>query len=169
MYELGRNFEVMDGTAVVRVSPLGFRQLPKFISRVGVASSHIANALKGVEVGAGVPSDKLGGIILQSIAPFVLQNAMDLFIECVEVVDAGADGASAAGAPAALAQSDLLDRIPHWEFPPLIEAWLVESFGEEKKWKPWITALENLIKRTTGQDISITSMLSESSLHPVTA
>jgi hypothetical protein len=85
--------------------------------------------------------------IVAYLLPHILTSALDLFEDCC-IVSEGVD----------------FNRIPHYEFPPMLEVWIEESFGEPRKWRPWMTMIESLILRITGKQIDLSEELSNLSL-----
>lgn len=122
------------GKAVVM--PLGFRHLRKF-------TDQITRAL-GVVGTMNLPSSddptKLGKAIMMTAAPLLMGDLFELLKECVTIES-----------PAGLELEDL----PHWLIPGIVSAWIEISFGDPKKWRPWITAIDSTMGALTRQPFSI--------------
>jgi len=129
-----------------RVFPMGFAHIQRFSGDLGRVALALVQALEHdkaaseMEVGAAVAAQAL---------PVLVAEAMDLVLACTRF--------ESNGEPAEVKFEDL----PHWWAPPIIEAWLVESFGEEKKRDPWVRAIESTIARVTGAEVKISGMLSK--------
>lgn len=145
--------ETARGKIAVKVYPLGFKHLRKFSKNITGALL----ALLGGDVGKGVSDPvaraALGQRLMGQVIPYVIDNLLDLLEECVVFQD-GLD--------------ITMDELPHWEVAKLIEVWLTESFGEEKKWRPWVAAVENLYATATGSRKSISEIFSKASSSPAT-
>lgn len=120
----------------VRVLPLGFRHLRMFAKQITGALSVVGN----MQLPATSDPKKLGEQILMAAAPLLLGDLFVLLKECVVIES-----------PAKLS----LDDLPHWLVPKLVSAWLEMSFGEPKKWKPWIAAIDQAMTALTRQPFSI--------------
>jgi len=79
-----------------------------------------------------------------AIAMLAIDDLLDLLEDCV-------DGVS-------------VSELPQWALPPIAECWIMESFGSVPKVKPWIDALEVMVKRITGKDMHLWQTLSNSLL-----
>lgn len=130
----------------VTVYPIGLRHM-KLFSR-GIAG--LLAAVGDVRVPVGGSKDdvmkSLGTQAMLSALPYILENLMELVDACCE---AHVDGHTVA-----------VSSLPHWDVPPVIEAWLVESFGSEKKWKPWVATIESLAQRVTGKSLGLLEAIS---------
>lgn len=91
--------------------------------------------------------------ILQGIVPFALKHALDIVGECT-VLPKGAD----------------FDHLPHYFLAPIVKAWIEESFGEEKKWRPWLALVEEAATRLNGgKEIRMSEIWSKASSLRATA
>ncbi len=132
----------LDNGGIAKVFPLGFRHLSKFTKEISKALAVIQN----IPLKPGSKEEDINRAVMTAMIPYILENLLGLVAECVKIED-----------------SDVaLEDLPHWNVPPIIEAWLIESFGERKKWEPWIQALENLLERFTGKRPQILETLSNS-------
>ena len=136
--------EVVLEKFTVTVYPLAFSHLKKFSSQFGGVLRVIANTTIPKNVSK---NEATKAMMIQAI-PYVLENCAELFEECV-VFDESLRGGDST-----------LDLVPHWEIPKIIEAWIIESFGDEGKWRPWIDTIENIIKKVTGEELQILETLS---------
>ena len=74
-----------------------------------------------------------GDRVVNDMIPFAIRNALDIIKDCVELPN----------------RADF-DRLPHYFLPPIAQAWIEESFGEEKKWRPWLALVEEAATRLNG-------------------
>src|SRR5262245_51647261 len=132
----GRRVELKDFGATAVVFPIGLRHLQKFSKEIAGLVGYLAT----VQVKSEEPRG-LGLQYARAMAPFLMQNMLGLVAECVRLE------------PPELKIT--LQDLPHWELPPIIEAWVQENFGEEKKWHPWLAAVESVIRTATGKDVRI--------------
>jgi len=111
------------------VYPAGARHADRlFVKVVGVlqhAGALVAKPGEDVKVH--------GERIVSELIPFAITHALDVMSECV-VLPKGAT----------------LKDVPHFDLPPIAEAWILESFGEEKKWRPWVALVEEVATRLNG-------------------
>ena len=82
---------------------------------------------------------------LPQIALVVIDELLDLLAECVKGIDIKST------------------ECPIWVLPEVALAWLMETFGDEKKARPWINMVEQNIKKTTGTDMGLWELLSKRS------
>lgn len=127
------------------VYPLGFRHLRKFTAEIGAALQAAVRVLGSVKHGSD-PGD-VGQAMLAQMLPYAMRELLGLLAECV-VLDA---------------KGLTLDDLPHWDVPPIVRVWLLESFGEETKWRPWVAAMDDLLTRIGGKPTTISEMLSRPS------
>lgn len=140
---------VGDITVTAVVYPLGFKHLRRF-------SREVTGALLAI-VGTSVPKDldkdkqaAFGGRVMMQLIPYAIDNLLDLVKECVVFKEKGVT----------------IDDMPHWHVATLVELWAIESFGEEKKWRPWLAAVENVHAQVTGKKKTISEIFSSSSSSP---
>ena len=119
-----------------RVLPLGFRHLRTFVNQITSALSVVGN----MQLSSTSDPKKLGEQIMMAAAPLLMGDLFELLKECVVIES-----------PATLS----LDDLPHWLVPDLVSAWLELSFGDPKKWKPWIAAIDQAMTALTRQPFSI--------------
>lgn len=132
----GRPVPLQCGLSVT-VYPIGYRHLKKFSGLIGRGLAMLADqagSLSGAEDGVRAR------VVMQSLLPLVLADGLELLGECVDTK---------------------LDDLPHWEIAPLAEAWVLESFGQENKYRPWLQAIENTVSNFTGKPFSISETLSK--------
>lgn len=154
----GREVEVADGRATAVVYPMGIRHLKKFSSKIGT----VLSALSRVPVPVGAPKERVAGIYAAYAGPLVIEHLLELIEECTKLKFVNEAGEE---------EQISLDDLPQYDLPALVETWLEESFGEEKKWKPWITATEKLLNKFLKPEkpIKIMEMLSKLSSQADTA
>lgn len=135
---------VVGGKAEALVFPLGVRHLRKFNERISALIMHIA---RDVRFPKGSSNEVIGQLIVGEIAPMMTTDLFDLLTDCIRFN------------PNTLK----LDDLPHWDLPPIVEAWIEESFGSEEKRDPWKRAVERTIARVTGKPFQISELLSQDS------
>jgi len=136
-------------TGSARVLPLGFRHLRTFAKQITGALSVVGN----MQLPATSDPKKLGEQILMAAAPLLMGDLFVLLKECVVIES-----------PATLS----LDDLPHWLVPDLVTAWLDMSFGDAKKWKPWIAAIDQAMTALTRQPFSISETVRSAVSAPAT-
>lgn len=109
------------------VFPVGVQHVQQFSEKV-VGALGVLNKT-AVSINAG--DEAVAASVVQSLLPYALENLMDVIDRCVRFNVPG------------MSISDL----PHYVFPTIIEAWIVESFGTEEKWRPWVAALDRVMTR----------------------
>jgi hypothetical protein len=126
------------GTIKVMVFPAGVSQIKKF-------SRALAYLVKELTSTPLVKDDE-GKYTLASlerlvpvITDLLVTDLLDLVLECCK---------------------PKLD-FKHWHIPQLTVAWLIENFGEEKKLRPWVQAVERMIYQTTGERVQLWQTLRE--------
>lgn len=134
----GKVVPIGDTGLTATVYPLGFIHLRKFTSSI----AGVIFQLLAIKVPKDADQKAKTSIYIAQMVPFILQNALELFTECVKI------------------KGGKLDDLPHWEVPPLIELWVIESFGEERKWRPWVTSVEKIVTQMTGKPFRLSESLS---------
>jgi hypothetical protein len=144
----GRDILLEDLGLTVTVYPMGYKHMKKFTGKIADALSIIGRTSypKGADQAAVMKA------VMSNITPFLMTNLLELVEECTVFNIQGVT----------------MEDLPQWHLPVIIEAWLLESFGEEKKWKPWVTALENVLEKFTGSKTSLLATFSSSSSSPDT-
>lgn len=133
----------------VRVLPLGFRHLRTFANQISSALSVVGN----MQLPAEDDPAKMGKAIMMTAAPLLMGDLFVLLKECVVVET-----------PPTLS----LDDLPHWLVPEIVAAWLEMSFGDPKKWKPWIAAIDQAMTALTRQPFSISETVRSAVSAPAT-
>ena len=133
----------------VRVMPLGFRHLRTFANQITSALSVVGN----MQLPAEDDPAKMGKAIMMTAAPLLMGDLFVLLKECVVVES-----------PPTLS----LDDLPHWLVPDIVAAWLEMSFGDPKKWKPWIAAIDQAMTALTRQPFSISETVRSAVSAPAT-
>lgn len=146
----GRVVQLEKGLAAT-VFPPGLLHIRKFSRDVVGLGMALADSV-------GKLKDKAGQsqALVQQLLPFLLTNALDLVAECVRVDGPGG-------------KTYKIAELPHWLLPPILEAWVEESFGDEAKVRPWKAAIEKTVERATGSKLTISEMLRRDSSPPDTA
>lgn len=134
----------------VIVTPLGIVHMQKFIDCIQEIVPKLSSQMditklfkvgKGGEEGMGF-TQKLMPIVV----PMLTSDIIGIIDECVQGLD--------------LKKSK---NAPHWWLPRIVEAWIVESFGDEMKLRPWVEAVDNVLSRATGESLGLWETLSRSS------
>lgn len=124
----------------VRVFPLGVRH----VGSVTKAAEEIIPRLLSSGFDARSLATKEGrSAAWPSLLPMIVGDMMKVINECVEGVDLEGDD------------------LPHWYLPPIVDAWVEESFGDAGKVKPWVDMLEATIRRVTRQELGLWETLSK--------
>jgi hypothetical protein len=139
-----KRVSILNGRADALVFPLGVIHLRKFNERISKALLFISRNVKWRE---GASSDEIGQAILTEVAPLLMTDLLDLLVECVRFSP----------------NTVKIDDLPHWDFPKIVEEWVMESFGTEEKRDPWRRAIESTVARFMGKPFSISEMLSKDS------
>ncbi len=118
---------------VVEISPVGFKHIRKYGAFIATALSSLSN----------VSGDNQRATVAHMV-PVMMTNGLGLLADCVRL------------------EKSLLsiEDLPHHYLPAIIEAWLIESFFGERKWKPWVTMVENLVQKYTGETPQILEKIS---------
>lgn len=132
------------GVLKAHVYPLGLRHMKRFQKQITKALGLAA----GIKVGAGVSEKEVGAMVMKALVPHVMEDMIEMLQECVRLESAH-DKLKAVK----------LDDLAHWDLPPIAEAWIMESFGESKKLKPWATMIETVVQQTTGKKIDLVQMM----------
>lgn len=134
--------ELPDGAIMATVYPVGINQMKKFVTAIAGA----VGIIRGMDFNKEGSTDDHLKQMLPHLVPIVLNDLLGLVKECTVGVD--------------------LDALPHWLVAPIVEAWVMESFGEEKKIRPWIQMFENLTLKATGKKTEIWATLSNTLSQP---
>lgn len=148
----GKKVSLSEGRAAY-VFPVGFRHLSKFTIQIQKA---IRN-LMAIEVPKSSTKETMQRILALESLPIIMNDLMGL-VEDTTVLGL-------------LDQDDVFhreeemefDELPHWDVPKMLEEWFELSFGEERKWNPWISAIEKAILRLTGSKVSLKEMFFKAS------
>ena len=130
---------------VATISPLKVRHLRQFREEIGRTIRDLETL--GINFGeiAAMPEDQRNAKITALIpiaAPVFVEHCVPLIQACTIGVDVG--------------------DLEHFLFPPLLVAWMEESFGGGRH-RPWIAAAETVLRSLTGTEVKLSSMLSPSS------
>lgn len=149
LYPTGVEVPLDDGLIVV-VLPIGIRH----IFPIQDAVSKIVAAALNAQADSTEDS-KLLGAIAASVLPILLTDAFAIVVNSTVIAIKEEDGTL---------EPDFtrdIGGLPHWNIPPIVEAWTELNFGEEKKLSPWIRVLEKAITRMTKKTFSLSEFLSE--------
>jgi len=135
---------ILGGKAEALVFPLGIKHLRKFNERI---SKVLMFAARNVKVEANADDGAIAAALVSEIGPLMMTDLFDLLEECVRFSPNGVK----------------FDDLPQWEFPPILEKWIDESFGTPEKRDPWMRAIETTVARFTDEPFSISAMLSKDS------
>ena len=137
----------------VTVFPMGSGHVRKFNAAVTKCFARVrALSLDTIEMPADIRSmtdSEWAAIVMKlaktvpQIAIVVMDELMDLVAECVEGVDLKST------------------RCPIHLLPDIVLAWLMESFGDEKKARPWINLAEQIFSKVTGKPLDLWGVLSK--------
>lgn len=148
----GREVVLQCGATAI-VYPLGFRQIRKFSNEVVGMLMQIMDTKIPPNIAADpVLAKQFQDKMFAKILPYALTNLLDLVSDCVKFEPADCT----------------IDDVPHWDVALIIEAWVIESFGEEQKRLPWIAAVENVFAQVTGKKVKISEIFSKPSSPPAT-
>lgn len=155
------------GPIDVKVYPLGVVHIREFsdaVARViarGSQDPELAAVLSKImasrgedEVVAPLPDGSMppakaeppanDNVVLLRLAPIAIAELLPLINRCLDGIDIEDEGC------------------PHWVVAPVIEAWISESFGDEKKVRPWADAVDAALEKMTGRRIQLWQTLSSS-------
>lgn len=120
LYSPGRRVEVKSLGLAATVYPIGIKHFQRYSDKLAGAIEHIVT----MRITKGGPVDARLQYALKMI-PYVVMNLLDLVRECTVFAD-GVD----------------VERLPHWAWPPIVEAWIAENFDSEEKLRPWVAMAE---------------------------
>lgn len=146
----GKVFEIKgqgDEVAKISIFPIGAAHLRQFTEQIERIVPKIVSQVDLTKLHDGKEAFKE---LLPMIAPIIVGDLLDLVSACVTGIDLTAD------------------YLPHWFLPQIVEIWLLESFGDPEKIKPWITIIETIMEKTTGTRLQIWGELSKSLSRAVT-
>ncbi len=113
------------------VYPLGVIHIRQFKQRLSAALQFALG-----KVGRkGATEEELGNDLVAVLVPHLVDELLDLLEDCVRFER---DGVRVAA-------------LPHWDLPVIAEAWLRESFDEERKRRPWVQAVREAVSRMAGR------------------
>ncbi len=141
----------------ITVWPIGIKQLGAFTTDIANISAVAIGAVQkkyGADA-SKVSEEELAKLVISQILPFGLTKLMPMVFQCVYV-----EPLSGTGDPTLDGEEIDPRGLPHWMFPPILLAWIKQSFGEELQRRPWIEAVELAIHRLTGKTISISEAAS---------
>lgn len=133
----------------IDVLPLGFRHLRTFSEKITTALGVVGS----MSLPAGQSAEQLGKAIMMRAAPLLMGDLFELLRECVVITK-----------PVTVK----LDDLPHWLVPTIVTTWLELSFGDPKKWRPWIGAIDQAMASLTRQPFSILETVQQAVSRPDT-
>lgn len=144
-----------DNATAVYVFPVGVRHLGTFSRKI----MDVLRKLGNVKVNKDEVGDEkaIAKAIGMEALPLIAEDLIEL-VEDTTVVGL-LDQDDEFHVDADLRFEDL----NHWDLPPVLEVWFDLNFGEEKKRRPWIAAVEKALYRLTGQKLSMRGLFSQSS------
>lgn len=134
-----------------KVFPVSLRHLRRFSKAVG----RVLTTATTLQVNVKGSFEEKAAAIMPSVIPIIIEDLIDLVAECVK---------QRKGQP----EVDVRD-LPHWLAAPVVEAWIMQSFGTEAKLRPWVAAVESVIGKVSGNKPRLWEKLSRSSSPPATA
>ena len=113
----------------VRIKPMPIRHFRDFKKAINDAIDRVSSspAFTGDTEGFNWSKD-----MLPVFVDVATDQLLDMINECCEGIDL------------------LSDNCPIWVFPTVVKEWIMESFGSEKKIRPWIDLVEEVLERATG-------------------
>mgnify|MGYP001557853467 CR=1 FL=1 len=133
----------------VEVFPIGTKHLEKFSEQVGVIIGIIASENLEKTIDPLTQKETLDvAAIVKRAAPQIIKycstHALDLLQECCffEPVQFP------------------IRELPHYKLPPILAAFIDQSFGSGDKLRPWVEVVELALSRIAGQRVEIWETLS---------
>lgn len=127
----------------IRVFPVGFAQLPRFVEVVAgwVASAeHFLPQLFEGKAPESVDWPKL----VQVLVPLVVRDALDLVDECCEP------------------RMSQIPRLPIGKTAEVVKEWLLQSMDEKEVIRPLLELVEAPLERITGEKLGLWDMAKQS-------
>lgn len=143
----GTDVPILNSQAIVTVCPLGLLHMKKFSGDL----TKFLSVMMDVKIVRGSSQAEIGKKLMAQLTPFIIENLFDLVLECCT-----------------FSEGVTIENLPHWDTPAIVDAWIDESFGEPKKWKPWMTLIDSTVSRVTGETFSLLETLSQLSSEPDT-
>lgn len=129
----GCRIELDDGLIGV-VYPVGTKHLRKFSRQIGAAIS----AISTMRLPSLADKKRLEEWAMAELTPILVNDAFDILTDCIKVLKYDENGENETSVP--------LEELPHWHLPKLATQWFIDSFGEERKIRPWIEAFQRISK-----------------------
>lgn len=148
----GRKVSLSEGRAAY-IFPVGFRHLSKFTVQIQKA----IRSLIAIEVPKSASQESMKKLLGLESIPIIMNDLMGL------VEDTTVLGILDQDDNFHREEDSTFEDLPHWDVPAILEEWFELSFGEERKWSPWMKAIEKALLRLTGQKISLKEMFSKAS------
>jgi len=136
----GRTVEIegeADRSIKVRIKPMPIRHFREFKKAIHSAVERLSAAGLMDEEGISWSKD-----FIPILIDLATDELLDMVNECCEGINL------------------LSDRCPNWVFPVLAKEWIFESFGSEKKIRPWVQLIEDTLEKATGSKPEIWEALS---------
>lgn len=135
----GTAVEIKRNGAVVltaKVYEVGVEHLRKYPAMIGGAIA----VLVTLGVKKGGPGKPIGPQYLTGMLPYVLANMTPLIVETTKLEPAGAIA---------------IEKLPHHDLAEIAKAWMIENFGTEEKWGPWVAVADQVTTAMLKQDMKI--------------
>lgn len=148
----GTKLENLQCGVTATVYPMGFVHMREFASDLVAAFNAVARVAAPDKPRNDTKEERqrvereFGERLIKSMAPMVTTQLLDVVARCV-TFEAGVT----------------MDQVPHYDVPVIVEAWIMESFGTEDKWRPWLATMERLLTHFSGKEVRILEMLSKPS------
>jgi hypothetical protein len=136
----GRTIEIegeSDRTMKVRIKPMPIRHFRDFKKAIHSAIDRLSSSGMLDEEGISWSKDFIPVVI-----DLATDELLDMVNECCEGINL------------------LADNCPNWVFPLVAKEWIFESFGSEKKIRPWVQLIEETLEKATGQKPQLWEALS---------
>lgn len=161
----GHEVEIAHGK-VVTVYPMGVPHIPQFksalvrafvsIAQAGVGIDALENVERSLSMMSKDDSDDASNDATMAAAretifklataagPIIADELFELLCECVDGIDLRNP------------------HVPHWVLPFIGTAWFKETFGAEKKLRPWVEMADEAMSSITGERVGLWQILSSS-------
>lgn len=131
----------MDMEMKITVWPMGIRDFKRFKAAIRAITEEVS--LIGFDWVKA--KEDWQTVLLPIVITIVVDHFLELLNESVDGIDL------------------MSPRCPQWVLPPVAQAWLLQSFGSEKKLRPWADLVDEIAERAGGKKLKIWQMLTKSS------
>ena len=146
----------LDHDRAVVVFPVAFKHLSRFSTQI----TSVLQKLAGVEVSRSASAEQKRATLVLAAIPLIAQELLGL-IEATTVTGVVDERDKFHMVPEGDEAHEAIADLPHWELPEVVEKWFDLSFGQPRKYRPWLAVAEKAIAKLTGQKISISEMFSK--------